>query len=128
MQRFFCRLLRAGQSLFRRHARCGVAELTADGIGGPLGHQPVGHQLAAGNGDKPVHAVTFGVIEQHDAAADVTPARIVIAGDKGTHARVGTQNTRLRHHRGQLFPFAQQDIHLFSGDAVVINFAVVHMH
>ena len=127
LQRFFGGLTRSRQRLFCRDARLGISELAADGIGRPLGHQAIGHQLAAGDGDKPVHAVARGVIEQHDAPADVPSARVVVVGDQRTHARVGAQNPRLGHHRGQFFPFPQQDIYLFSGDAVVINLAVVHV-
>ena len=54
-------------------------------VGGPLRHQAVGHQLAAGDGDKPFQPVASGVIEQHDAAADVAPAGIVVAGHQRPH-------------------------------------------
>ena len=48
----------------------GVTELTAYGIGGPFRQQAIGHQLAAGNGNKAVQTVALGVVEQNDAAAD----------------------------------------------------------
>ncbi len=44
-----------------------MIELAAYRIGRPFRHQAVGHQFAAGNGDKPFQPVTLCVIEQHNA-------------------------------------------------------------
>ena len=43
LQRFFGGLTRSRQRLFCRHARLGIPQLAADCIGGPFGHQAVGH-------------------------------------------------------------------------------------
>ena len=67
------------------------------------------------------------MVKQHNAAADIASARVVIAGDKRTHTRIGAQDASLGHHRRQFFSFAQQDVDLFCGDPIVVNLAVVNM-
>ena len=127
MQRFFGGLARAGQGLFCGHARFAIAQFAADGIRRPFGHQAVGHQFTAGDGDEAVQPVARGMVKQHNAAADVASAWVVIAGDKRAHTRVGAQDAGLGHNRRQFFPFAQQDVDLFCGDPIVVNLAVVHV-
>ncbi|MNV49065.1 hypothetical protein D3C71_1410070 [compost metagenome] len=67
------------------------------------------------------------MIQQDNATADVTPAWIVIAGDQRTHTGISPQNAGLRHDRRQFFPFAQQDVHLFGGDAVAVDILVINV-
>ncbi|SRN42942.1 Uncharacterised protein [Shigella flexneri] len=66
------------------------------------------------------------MVEQHDATADVTSARVVIAGNQRAHARIGPQNARFRHHGGQFFPFTQQNINLFCRHSIIVNLVVIN--
>ena len=96
-----------GQRGFGRGTGGGVSQLTTDGVGGPLGHQAIGHQLAAGDSNEAFHTVTLGMVEQDDAAADAAPVGIVIAGHQRADAGVGAEDPGAAHDRRQLFPFAQ---------------------
>lgn len=115
---------RARQRDLGRAALPVVADLLADEVGGPLGHQAVGHQLAARDGDEALHPVARGVVEQHDAAADRTATRIVVRGHQRTHPGVGPQDARAGQQRRELLAFAQQQVHLVGRDDHVVDLVV----
>ena len=104
-----------------------MIQLAADGIGSPFRHQAIGHQFAAGNGDKPFQTVAFGVVQQHYSAANVASAGIVIAGNQRTYAAVGAQNTRAGHARGEFFSFTHQNIYFVRRDAAAVDIGIINV-
>lgn len=68
---------------FSRNALHIATKLAACHVGSPLGHQAVGHELAAGYGYESLKTVTRGMIKTHDASAYASARRVVVGGHKG---------------------------------------------
>ena len=104
---------RTGKRFIHGSTRLINTKFLAGQIRSPLRHQAVSHQLAAGNSYKTRHTVTCLMIQQYDAAADVTAGRIIVGSHQRTNAGVCTQNTGCCQCRSQLFTFRQQQVNFF---------------
>ena len=100
-QCLFRRMRRARQRLLRRGTVRRYTKLRAHRVCRPLRHQPVSHQLAAGDREEAAQSVTFLMIQQHNPPADTASGRVVIRRHQRTDTRIRPQNTRLRHRRCQ---------------------------
>ena len=102
-------------------------EFSADGIGGDLCHQTVGHQFTAGNRDEAGESVAGLMVKTDDAAGDVAARGIVVGTHEGSDTGIGPQNAGGREGRGHLGTFRDEQRHLvrrhgnmvafFEGDA-----------
>ena len=117
---------RTGKGFIHRSTRLVNAKFLASQIRSPFRHQSISHQLSAGNSYKARNTITYLMIQQHDATADVTPGRVVIGGHQRTNAGVCAQNTSCSQSRSQLLPLRQQQINLFRRNPHIIHLIKAH--
>ena len=70
-------------------------QFTAQQVGSHLSHQAITGQFTSGDTDEAIDSIALEVVEKHYAAADVTPARVVVAGHKWTNSGIGTWSGRV---------------------------------
>ena len=117
---------RTGKGFVHCNARLVDAKLLASQVCGPLRHQPVCHQLSARDSYESRNTIAHFVIQQHDAAADVTAGRVIIGSPQRANAGVCTQNTGCSQSRSQLLALRQQQIHLFRCNPHIIHLVKTH--
>ena len=98
------------------------AQFAADKVGGDLGHEPVGHQFSARDGDEAFQPVTLFVVETDDAAGDVAARGIVVCADKRAYACIGAKDAGGRKGGGQLGSLGDEQRHFIGRDGHVVTF------
>ena len=69
-------------------------ELLAHLVGSHLGHESVGHELAASDGDEARQSVSHLMVQTHDASAYAATRGVVVACHEWPHSGIGSQNSR----------------------------------
>ena len=95
-------------------------EFFADEVCGHFRHETVCHELAAGYGDESLDSVTFFVVEQYDASADVSAAGVTLCCHERSYACVGSQDSGVVQAWCEFFAFCQKQFHFVRGYAHVV--------
>jgi hypothetical protein len=98
------------------------AELSADQVGGGLGHGPQGGGLAAGDGDEAFHPVRGGVVEALEGARQLaTAAAAAGRADQRPGRRPGGPLGGRGHRRDQLGPLPVHRLDVLLGHLEVVG-------
>lgn len=130
VERFARRHILRSAGAWKRSLGCDAflvhAELLASQVGSPFRHQAVSHQLSASDCGETRHAVACLMVEKHDAAADVSSRRIIVAGNQRTHTRISAEDACRRQRRREFLALGEQNVDLIGSDAHIVNLVEAH--